>query len=152
MQYGLVALWLALYLLLGYVGATIAAALFPRFAERGVAFGLPIALAVLWLVTYFVGRISITAGVALVAAAAVLAVRRDPVDIRSYGEVAAVFTVAFLFVVWIRAMDPAISPMAGEKFLDFGLLQSLLRGDRLPPESMWFAGEEVAYYYGGHLV
>ena len=157
MEYGLVVVWLALYLLLTYVGATIASALFPRFAKRGVAFGLPVALVILWLSTYFVGRVSITAGiwlgvVALVAGSAVVAYRREPVDLRSFGEVAAVFAVAFLFVVWIRALDPAISPLAGEKFLDFGLVQSLLRGDTLPPEDMWFAGEPVAYYYGGHLL
>ncbi|MFC6755714.1 MULTISPECIES: DUF2298 domain-containing protein [Haloarcula] len=157
MEYGLVVIWLALYLLLTYVGATIASVLFPRFAERGIAFGLPVALVVLWLSTYFLGRVSITAGiwlgvVALVAGAVAVASRREPVDLRSFGEVAAVFTVAFLFVVWIRALDPAISPLAGEKFLDFGLVQSLLRADTLPPEDMWFAGEPVAYYYGGHLL
>ena len=157
MEYGLVALWLALYLLLTYVGATIASALFPRFAERGIAFGLPIALAVLWLCTYLVGRVSITAGVwlgmiALVGGAVAVGYRHEPVNLRSYGEVAAVFTAAFLFLVWIRALDPAISPMAGEKFLDFGLVQSLLRADTIPPEDMWFAGEPVAYYYGGHLL
>jgi len=84
--------------------------------------------------------------------AAAVAYRRDPIDLRSYGEVAAVFAVAFLFLVWVRALDPAISPLAGEKFLDFGLVQSLLRADTLPPEDMWFAGEPVAYYYGGHLL
>jgi len=157
MEYGLVALWLALYLLLGYVGATIATALFPRFAKRGVAFGVPIALTVLWLVTYFVGRLSLTAGiwlgvVVLIAAAVAVGARRGPVDSRAYAEVAVVFSVAFLFVVWFRALDPAISPTAGEKFLDFGLLQALLRADSLPPEDMWWAGEPVAYYYGGHLV
>ncbi len=157
MEYGLVALWLALYLLLGYVGATVAAALFPRFAERGVAFGVPVALTILWTVTYAVGRLSLTAGVwlglvVLVAAAVVAAGRVGTVDNRAYGEVAAVFAAAFLFVVAIRALDPAIVPLGGEKFLDFGLLQSLLRADTLPPEDMWFAGESVAYYYGGHLV
>ena len=159
MEYGIVALWLALYLLLGYVGATVASALFPRFADRGVAFGVPVALATLWIVTYTVGRVSITAGVWLglagLVAAAVLLVARydyDPVDGRAYAEVAAVFAVAFLFVVAFRAFDPAIDPVAGEKFLDYGLLRSLMRAETLPPEDMWFAGEPVAYYYGGHLV
>ncbi|MFB6219892.1 MAG: DUF2298 domain-containing protein, partial [Halolamina sp.] len=40
----------------------------------------------------------------------------------------------------------------GEKFLDFGLLKSLDRATRLPPQDMWFAGEPVVYYYGGHLL
>jgi len=157
MEYGLVALWLALYLLLSYVGATVAAALFPRFADRGVAFGLPVALTILWVVTYVVGRLSLAAGVwlglvALVSAAGLASYRGVAVDNRAYAEVAGVFTLAFGFLVAVRALDPAIIPAGGEKFLDFGLLQSLLRADSLPPEDMWFAGEPVAYYYGGHLV
>jgi len=157
MEYGLVVLWLTLYLLLGYVGATVASALFPRFSERGVAFGIPVALTTLWIVTYIVGRVSLTAGAwvglgTLVVAAVIAATRHGSIDGRAYAEVAGVFSLAFLFLVAIRALDPAISPIAGEKFLDFGLLQSLLRAETLPPEDMWFAGESVAYYYGGHLV
>ena len=62
------------------------------------------------------------------------------------------FTIAFLFVIAIRAVDPAVHPSGGEKFLDFGLLKSLLRTDALPPEDFWFVGEPVQYYYGGHLL
>jgi|AntDeeMinimDraft_5_1070356.scaffolds.fasta_scaffold00220_8 YYY domain-containing protein len=157
MEFGLVALWLLVYLALLYAGATLATALFPRFADRGVGVALPLALAVLWLVTYFVGRLSLTAGVwlgvlVLVALAAYAGYRGETVDRGLYLEIAAVFTVAFLFLVAIRSADPAIRPIGGEKFLDFGLLKSLLRADSLPPEDMWFAGEPVAYYYGGHLV
>jgi YYY domain-containing protein len=55
----------------------------------------------------------------------------------------------------LGASDPVIAPLPlaiGEKMLDFGLLKSLVRAETLPPEDMWFAGEPVAYYYGGHLV
>lgn len=156
MEYGVLALWLALYLLLLYAGGTVATALFPRFADRGVSLGVPVAVSVLWLVTYFVGRLSLTVGVwlgvAVLAASAVAAGRSNgTVDPRAYAETAGVFALAFLFLVWIRALDPAIVPLGGEKFLDFGLLQSLLRADSLPLEDVWFAGEPVAYYYGGHL-
>jgi YYY domain-containing protein len=83
--------------------------------------------------------------------------RADPpvavsVDRRAVGEVAAVFLVAFLFLVTVRAFDPAVHAAGGEKFLDFGLLKSLARAETLPPEDMWFAGESVRYYYGGHLI
>ncbi|EMA21738.1 DUF2298 domain-containing protein [Haloarcula marismortui] len=157
MEYGLLATWLALYLLLLYAGGTVAGLLFPRFADRGLAFGVPVAVSILWLVTYFVGRLSLTLGIWLgvaVLAVSTLAVwRRDNgPNARTYAETAGVFTVAFLFVVGIRALDPAIVPIGGEKFLDFGLLQSLVRADSLPLEDMWFAGESVAYYYGGHLI
>ncbi|MFC6862455.1 DUF2298 domain-containing protein [Halomicroarcula sp. GCM10025817] len=156
MEYGLVGLWLALYLLLLYTGGTVAASLCPRFADRGAAFGVPVAVGIMWLATYFVGRLSLTLGVwtglvLLVATAIGLSYRGVSVDERAAAEAAVVFTVGFLFVVWIRALDPAIVSLGGEKFLDFGLLQSLLRADSLPLEDMWFAGEPVAYYYGGHL-
>ncbi len=157
MEVGLVVLWLLLYLALLYGGASVAGLLFPRFADRGVGVGVPLALAVVWVVTYLVGRLSLTAGIwlgvaTLVALAAYAGYRGVRVDRRVYAEVAVVFTAAFLFVVAIRSVDPAIQPIGGEKFLDFGLLKSLVRADSLPPEDMWFAGKPVAYYYGGHLV
>ncbi|MFB6224648.1 MAG: DUF2298 domain-containing protein [Haloarcula sp.] len=157
MEYGLLVGWLALYLLLLYVGGTVARLLFPRFADCGMAFGIPVALSILWLVTYAIGRLSLTLGVwlgvAVLVASALATWRAEGApDARIYAETAGVFTLAFLFVVGIRVFDPAIVSLGGEKFLDFGLLQSLVRADSLPLEDMWFAGESVAYYYGGHLV
>jgi YYY domain-containing protein len=72
-------------------------------------------------------------------------------DRRAVLETAIVFSGAFLLLVAIRAFDPAVVPLGGEKFLDFGLLQTLSRAEALPPEDMWFAGAPVQYYYGGHL-
>jgi len=157
MEYGLVLWWLVAYLAVTLVGMPLAAVLFPRLADRGAALALPVALAVLWLVVYLVGHFSLTAGIwvglAVLAAAAGVAVYRGvEIDRRRFGETALVFTLAFLFLVAVRAVDPAVHPAGGEKFLDFGLLNSVLRADRLPPEDMWFAGQPVQYYYGGHLL
>ncbi|WP_135362651.1 DUF2298 domain-containing protein [Halosimplex halophilum] len=163
MEYGLVLWWLVAYLALLAVGMPLAATLFPRLADRGAGVALPAALAVLWIVAYLVGHLSLTAGLlvglAALAAAAGAALYRasetDGVplfDRRRYGEAAAVFTVAFLFMIAVRAVDAGVHPFLGEKFLDFGMLQSLLRAGRLPPEDMWFAGRPVKYYYGGHLI
>jgi len=163
MEYGLVLWWLVAYLAFMAVGMPLAAALFPRLADRGAGVALPAALAVLWLVAYLVGHVSLTAGLfvglAALAAAAGAALYRasetegEPLfDRRRYGEAAAVFTVAFLVMIAVRAVDAGVHPFLGEKFLDFGMLQSLLRADQLPPEDMWFAGRPVQYYYGGHLV
>ncbi|MFB6308609.1 MAG: DUF2298 domain-containing protein [Haloarculaceae archaeon] len=156
MEYGLVAVWLVVYLAVLFAGGAIAAALFPRLDDRGLGVAMPLGLAVVWLVTYFVGRLSMTAGIwlgvaVLVAGAAVAGYRGVTVDRRQYAETAGVFTVAFLLLIAVRAADPALTPLGGEKFLDYGLLKSLLRSSQLPPEDMWFAGEPVAYYYGGHL-
>ncbi|QLH84349.1 DUF2298 domain-containing protein [Halosimplex pelagicum] len=163
MEYGLVIWWLVAYLALLAVGMPVAAALFPRLADRGAGVALPTALAVLWVVTYLVGHVSLTAGLlvglgALAAAAGAALYRANETegtplfDRRRYAEAAAVFTVAFLFMIAVRAVDAGVHPFLGEKFLDFGMLQSLLRADRLPPEDIWFAGRPVQYYYGGHLI
>jgi len=158
MEFGLVALWLGVYLALLAIGLPLAAALFPRLADRGAGVAIPLAAAILWLVGYWVGHVSLAlatwAGVAtlLVAVGVAVFVRRPAIDTRVAAETAGVFAVAFLFLVAVRAVDPAVHPAGGEKFLDFGLLKSLLRAEALPPEDMWFAGEPVKYYYGGHLL
>lgn len=160
MEYGLVALWLAMYLVVGLATLPLAAALFSRFHDRGAAFAIPVGLAIIGVVGYLVGHVAF-GWPALIAALVVLVVAsatvgdRDAVEERQYAEAAGVFALAFLLVVAIRAVEPAIAPLplsTGEKFLDFGLLRTLLRSGSLPPEDMWFAGESVRYYYGGHMI
>jgi YYY domain-containing protein len=169
MEYALVALWWLTAVALGLLGLPLSARLFPRLAGRGVGFALPVALVVLTTVVYWLGHVAyglptILVGVAVLLGLAALAgldreaVREGTVEVAPDLEydldyrVLGVFTVAFLFVIAVRAVDPAVLPAGGEKFLDFGLLNALDRADALPPEDFWFAGEGVSYYYGGHLV
>ena len=160
MEYGLVVLWLAAYLSVGALSLPLAATVFSDFHDRGAAFAVTIGLLTIAVAGYLVGHLAfglpaLIAGVALLG---VLSLRADGIGRatwRSYAEAAAVFTAAFLFVVAIRSVSPAIAPLpiaAGEKFLDYGLLRSLLRGSTLPPEDMWFAGEPIQYYYGGQML
>jgi YYY domain-containing protein len=159
MEYGHVLVWVAVYAALGTAALPAAAALFPRFPDRGAALALPVALATLGVVGYLVGHLAfgwpaLLAGVAVLGAGSYLLAGRTDAspDLRPAAETGLVFLVAFSLLVAVRAVDPAVRPIGGEKFLDFGLLQSLLRAPRLPPEDMWFAGEPVQYYYGGHLI
>ena len=62
------------------------------------------------------------------------------------------FTTAFLIFVMIRAYSPEIWWTAGEKFMDFGFIQAILRSTSFPPYDPWFAGEAMQYYYFGYLV
>jgi YYY domain-containing protein len=169
MEYALVLRWLLLFALVGAAGVPIAARLF-SVSGRGAGFAVPVALVVLTLPAYWVGHLSLTAGLivgtlTLVGAALLTgldwdalrdgSVRASPslrLDRRALAESAVVFVVAFSFLVAVRAVDPAVHALGGEKFLDFGLLKSLSRTTALPPEDMWFANEPVRYYYGGHLV
>lgn len=159
MEYWLVVRWLVVYLFLFAAGLPIAAVICPRLADRGAGIALPVSLAVIGVVGYWVGRLSfgwvaLGAGLFVLGGLSVSIYLRAPVDIerRPAIEAAVVFTLAFLFLVAVRAVDPAVHPSGGEKFLDYGLLRSLLRAPTLPPEDMWFAGEPVKYYYGGHML
>ncbi|EMA52207.1 DUF2298 domain-containing protein [Halococcus salifodinae] len=158
MEYGLVALWFVAYALLALVGLPIASLLFERFPDRGATFALPISLTVLTLVAYWVGHVTfgpVAVGIAVVVllVASGLAIRAGgSIHLRGLAAAMAVFGLAFGFMLAIRAIDPAVHPGGGEKFLDFGLIQTVLRADRLPPEDFWFAGERLRYYYGGFVM
>jgi len=168
MEYALVARWLVLYAALFALGLPLAARLLPRADGHGAGLAVPAALVTLSVPAYWVGQvtwgpIALGAGVATLLLASGLAgldraaIREGrvrlavDVDRGAATDAAAVFLLGFGFVVAIRAVDPAVLPIGGEKFLDFGLLKTLDRSAVLPPEDFWFANQPVKYYYGGHL-
>ncbi|WP_435116755.1 DUF2298 domain-containing protein [Halolamina sp. C58] len=171
MQYLAVLVWLAVFGGLAALGYPAAARLFARFRSNGAGFALPVALVTIWLPVYWLGKLSfgpltVAVGLAvLVGVAVVLGLDREAlrerevrlaegigIDRRAVAETAVVFVAAFLFLLAIRSVDPAVHAAGGEKYLDYGMLRTLLRSGTLPPEDFWFAGEPVQYYYGGHLV
>ncbi|MFO7925763.1 MAG: DUF2298 domain-containing protein [Halobacteriota archaeon] len=160
MEYGLVVLWLATYLVIGALALPLSAVAFRRFHDSGAAFAIPIALVTIAVVGYLVGHLTfgipaLVAGLVVLGGLSLQFGDHGRVEWRSYAEVGVVFTLAFFIMISIRAASPAIAPLpisAGEKFLDYGLLRTLLRSDALPPEDMWFAGESVQYYYGGQML
>jgi YYY domain-containing protein len=158
MEYGFLVRWLVLYAGLWIVALPFAAALFRRFPDRGAGLAIPVALSTLGFSGYWIGRVifdlpTALAGVVILGLLSGVALYRDvEVDWRRATEPMAVFALAFALLLAIRAVDPAAIPGGGEKFLDLGLLSSLLRGTSLPPQDMWFAGEPINYYYGGHMI
>jgi YYY domain-containing protein len=171
MQYLAVLVWFAVFAGVATLGYPLAARLFGRFRSGGVGFALPIALVTIWLPVYWLGKLSfgpltVAAGLAvLVGVAAVLALDLTALgdgevrladglaaDRGAVVEVVVVFVAAFLFLVAVRSVDPAVHAVGGEKYLDYGMLRTILRSGTLPPEDFWFAGEPVQYYYGGHLL
>ena len=160
MEYGLVVLWLAAYLVVGVAALPLVGALFPRFDGSGAAFAVPVGLAVVAVVGHLAGHLAfgwpaLVAGLAALVLASTLLGDSDAVDSREFAEASAVFAAAFLLMIAIRAANPAIAPLPvdiGEEMLDVGLVQASLRADALPPEDVWFAGEAVQYHYGGHML
>lgn len=55
----------------------------------------------------------------------------------------------YLLWVYIRSFAPDIHGL--EKYMDFGFINSLLRGEYFPPKDMWFTPLSINYYYFGHL-
>lgn len=158
MEYGLVVIWLGLFVGLGALAVPASSVVFASVSDRGAGLAIPFAFGVLAFVGYWVGQVTFgppTAVLALgtLALASVAALRTGvETNWRRYRDAALVFTAAYLLLVVIRVADPAAGPGGGEKFLDFGLLASLLRATSLPPEDVWFANEPVQYYYGGHML
>ncbi|MBI2611944.1 hypothetical protein HYW54_04355 [Candidatus Gottesmanbacteria bacterium] len=67
------------------------------------------------------------------------------------------FLATLTFWSYIRAHEPSIRGL--EKFMDFGFIESILRGTYFPPLDMWLTkspdyegGYFINYYYFGHLV
>ncbi|WP_096390920.1 DUF2298 domain-containing protein [Halopenitus persicus] len=171
MEVLLVGRWLLAFAVLSALAVPIAARLFRWAPGRGVGLAPILAIAVLTTAGYWVGRVSfgveaLAAGLLALGAGSLGAsidtgaARRGSLSLaddaipsgqRAIGSALLVFLGAFTLVLLIRAADPAITPVGGEKFLDYSLLRSLLRAETLPPLDPWFAGEAVNYYYGGHL-
>ncbi len=62
----------------------------------------------------------------------------------------ALFIVAFLFWGYIKAHEPSIHGL--EKFMDFGLINSVLQSDYLPAKDIWLTPFSINYYYFGHFI
>lgn len=60
------------------------------------------------------------------------------------------FLIAFIFWVWVRAQNPAIS--ATEKPMEFAFLNSSSRSPTYPPLDPWLSGFAISYYYFGYVM
>lgn len=67
-----------------------------------------------------------------------------------------VFLVAFLFFTNVRSYIPwatyELSLYQAEKWGNYTHLQAIMQSSSMPPRDLWFNGEPINYYYGGHLV
>lgn len=60
------------------------------------------------------------------------------------------FLSALLFWSYIHGFNPDIHGL--EKYMDYGFVNSILRGEFFPPKDMWFTPEYINYYYYGHYI
>jgi YYY domain-containing protein len=157
MEWAFVVAYLLALAVFAALGAPIAAMFFRDLPRAGAAFALPAALAPFTIVVFWIGQFTfglhtLALGVAVVLAGSAAALRVGSVpEWRAVASMYGVFAVGFLVMVVFRAASPGLTPVGGEQFLHFGLVNALERANSLPPEDMWFAGEPLRYYYGTQL-
>lgn len=59
------------------------------------------------------------------------------------------FIALFGLMLMFRAANPMIIDI--EKFMDYGIINGLLRSSTIPPVDIWFSGQSINYYYFGHF-
>ncbi|MFZ6035258.1 MAG: DUF2298 domain-containing protein [Patescibacteria group bacterium] len=59
------------------------------------------------------------------------------------------FLASFIFWAYIRSQEPSLKSL--EKFMDFGIMNSILRSDYFPSKDIWYTPLPINYYYFGHL-
>jgi uncharacterized membrane protein len=153
-------LWWAVLLAVGLIFLPMTRAVFGRFKSKGYIFSKVIGTALAGYVSWVLASARILPFrswallVPLLAGAAVnyLVIgargRRslaDGIEIAVRHE--ALFMLMLAIWSYVRGIGPDIIGL--EKFMDFGLMNSMLRSDYFPPPDMWYAGQPVNYYYLG---
>lgn len=60
----------------------------------------------------------------------------------------AVFSFIFFVAFYVKGFRPLIDHQT-EQFMDFGFMQAIYRQEMVPPKDIWFAGDNLNYYYLG---
>ena len=153
--------WYVMLLIIGVIFFPTAQVLFPIFYDKGYAFSKALGIVFISYITYILGTAHIlpftlpTLGIILLGAmvfnylVAAWPKRKDymPTGMIIFEEM--LFAIAFFTWAYIRSKEPSIHGL--EKFMDFGFINSALRGNYFPSEDIWMAGKSINYYYFGHI-
>ncbi|MEM7348843.1 MAG: DUF2298 domain-containing protein, partial [Chloroflexota bacterium] len=160
-------LWWFIVMAIGMLAVPITVLLFHKLPDRG--YGLSKALGLL-LVSYFVwinsslGLLSnsiVTVLVAVVILAGLslwIIIKNHQLFSRFFHEyrwliliTETIFIVIYLFFVYLRVLNPDLwQPwLGGEKMLEIGFLNAVVKSANMPPYDPYFAGGTLNYYYYG---
>ncbi|MCW5876620.1 MAG: hypothetical protein KIS85_07025 [Anaerolineales bacterium] len=62
----------------------------------------------------------------------------------------ALFLLAFVFMLWVRAARPEINHT--EQPMELAFINAILRSPALPPHDPWLSGFSISYYYLGYVM
>ncbi len=161
--------WYFATFVLGLIFFPLTKTLFPNFIDRGYAFSRTVAILVLSYLIYVAGSLKLLAFEQsnLILFAFIFLIfflvflkktrqdlTQENLKIILFEEV--LFLVSFIFLVVVRGREPSIRGL--EKFMDFGIINSILNSRYFPPLDIWLSadpaspkGYPINYYYFGHL-
>jgi YYY domain-containing protein len=156
--------WGVLFLLgIGFLPLTIR--LFDKFFDKGYIFSKILGLSITTYAIFVLGTLhivpfSILGGyiIFIVLAGLIFILSKDKWRIRYVLQkfwpiivFEEIFFLAALFAwAYIHSFSPDIHGL--EKYMDYGFINSTLRGTYFPPEDMWFPPLSINYYYFGHIM
>jgi YYY domain-containing protein len=145
---------------LGLAATPLAAVVFARLPGRGVAFAKPLGLLLATWLVWIVGSLGLIAqGLALWIAAVVVVAAggaavmwrwRPEVPRPAFAWAEGLGVGAFALMALLVAYSPDVWDT--EKPMDMAFLAAAGDARSFPPEDPWMAGEDLNYYYLGHLM
>ena len=158
--------WWLLLFGLGVVFLPLTFKLFPKFFDKGYAFSKIIGILVVSYIVWLLGSLKILQfvpeAVWLVVVAAIAInfalFRRKPSeftrDLKKILKIVLSEEALFLLCLtaWsvVRGFNPQILNI--EKFMDFSILNTILRAKYFPPSDPWLSGFPINYYYFGQFL
>lgn len=157
--------WWGVIFLLGLGALPLTILLFDKFFDKGYIFSKVLGVAVTTYAIFVFGTIhlvpfSIIGGYAIfvLLVVASLFFIKDKWRIRyAFQKYWAIFLfeeLLFLLALFVWAYIHSFAPdIHGlEKYMDYGFINSALRGSYFPPQDMWFPPLTINYYYFGHIM
>jgi YYY domain-containing protein len=145
---------------LGLAATPLAAVAFARLPGRGLAFAKPLGLLLVTWLVWMLGSLRlvpqttvtwIVAGLLLAAAGALVLWRwRPEIPRGSWLWAEGLALVAFAVMALLVAYSPDV--WQTEKPMDMAFINASADARHFPPDDPWMAGEDLNYYYLGHLM
>ena len=169
-QWVALGLWVLAIEVLGLLAWPLTAIICRRLPDRGYPLSKTLGLVLVAWMVWMAASLhwlpftvwSILGAIAILAGSAALVWRRFGGELRAYmvahrglilgWEV--LFLVAFALFVGVRMLDPDLwQPWnGGEKPMEFGFLNAVLRSPWMPPGDPFFGGGTINYYYYGYFL
>lgn len=171
---GLIGLWLAVLLLIGWLMQPVMRHLMPGLPDGGLVVARPFGLLLLSYLAWLPAALKLVPfqtalwffalpGLVAVAALGLWVQRRAPATTDGQRDASwrlfrgpawlaheLLFVALFLGFAWLRGYTPDIT--ATEKPMELMFLTSTLRTSFMPPPDGWLAGHTINYYYFGYVM